>query len=182
MSGEGTNTTEKTPESNNDGVEGQKQQAESKPYEAPATQADLDRIVESRLARERAKFADYDELKGKASKYDEAEQANKTELQRAQEAAAAAEKRATDAEGALLRAKVANRAGKVLPPSLAARLVGSNEAELEADADRMLEDLLALGGGQERENPKAPPAAGGGGDVHNGDMTAKDVVDAATGR
>lgn len=177
---EGTNSTE-TSESNNAGAEGQKQ-AESKPYEAPATQADLDRIVESRLARERAKFADYDEVKGKASKYDEAEAANKTELQRAQEAAAAAEKRAADAEGSLLRAKVANRAGKVLPPSLAARLVGANEAELEADADRMLEDLAALGGGQEREKPKAPPAAGGGGGVHNGDMTAKDVVDAATGR
>lgn len=175
---EGTNTTETT--ANNAGAEGQ--QAESKTYEAPATQADLDRIIESRLARERAKFDDYDELKSKASKYDEAEAANKTELQRAQEAAAAAEKRATDAEGALLRAKVANRAGKVLPPSLAARLVGNNEAELEADADRMLEDLAALGGGQEHEKPKAPPAAGGGDDVHNGDMTAKDVVDAATGR
>jgi hypothetical protein len=32
----------------------------------PASQADLDRIIEERLARERAKFADYDELREKA--------------------------------------------------------------------------------------------------------------------
>ena len=35
-------------------------------FKAPATQADLDRIVGDRLARERAKFADYDDLKVKA--------------------------------------------------------------------------------------------------------------------
>lgn len=50
---------------------------------APATQADLDRIVESRLARERAKYEGFDELKAKAAKLDELEQANLTELQKA---------------------------------------------------------------------------------------------------
>lgn len=32
-------------------------------YTAPASQADLDRIIETRLARERARFSDYDDLK-----------------------------------------------------------------------------------------------------------------------
>lgn len=32
-------------------------------YTPPATQADLDRIIEGRLSRERAKYADYDQLK-----------------------------------------------------------------------------------------------------------------------
>lgn len=49
------------------------------------TQAELDSIIADRLTRERAKFADYDTLKDKAAKYDEAEQANKTELQKATE-------------------------------------------------------------------------------------------------
>lgn len=39
-------------------------------YTPPGSQADLDRIVEQRLARERAKFADYDDLKAKAEKHD----------------------------------------------------------------------------------------------------------------
>lgn len=35
------------------------------------TQAEMDSIIEGRLARERQKYADYDDLKEKASKYDE---------------------------------------------------------------------------------------------------------------
>lgn len=43
------------------------------------TQADVDRIVTNRLA----KYSDYDTLKAKAEKFDEAEEANKSELQKA---------------------------------------------------------------------------------------------------
>jgi hypothetical protein len=49
------------------------------------TQAEMDAIIGDRLARERAKYADYSEIKAKAAKYDEAEEANKTELQKAVE-------------------------------------------------------------------------------------------------
>ena len=42
------------------------------------TQEDLDRAIESRLARERKKFADYDELKKKASAADKATKAAQT--------------------------------------------------------------------------------------------------------
>lgn len=51
------------------------------------TQAELDKIVGERLARDRAKYADYDDLKAKAAKYDEFEEANKTELQKQTERA-----------------------------------------------------------------------------------------------
>lgn len=54
-------------------------------YTAPATQEALDRIIEQRLSRERAKFADYDTLRDKAAKFDEADAASKSELQRLQE-------------------------------------------------------------------------------------------------
>lgn len=41
-------------------------------YTPPATQADLDRIIENRLQRERAKYADYDQLKADSAKLGEA--------------------------------------------------------------------------------------------------------------
>lgn len=52
-------------------------------YTPPATQADLDRIVESRLARERQKFGDYDDLKKKAAEHDQYLESQKTEHQKA---------------------------------------------------------------------------------------------------
>ena len=49
------------------------------------TQAEMDAIIGDRLKRERAKYADYDELKKKAAAFDEAEEASKSELQKAVE-------------------------------------------------------------------------------------------------
>jgi len=49
------------------------------------TQAEMDAIIGDRLKRERAKYADYDELMQKAKAYDEAEEASKSELQKAVE-------------------------------------------------------------------------------------------------
>lgn len=55
------------------------------------TQAELDRIVAERLSRDRAKYADYETLRAKAAKLDKLEEASKTELQKANERAAALE-------------------------------------------------------------------------------------------
>ena len=145
--------------------------AEGKAYAAPATQADLDRIIEARLAREREKFADYTELKTKASAYDEAEAKNKTELERAQEAAAKAEARAAKAEGDALRARIAGEKG--VPAGL---LSGSTEAELLASADQLLE---FKGAGQSKG---APPAGAGADPNTPAERSAKDTVDAALRR
>lgn len=54
-------------------------------FKAITSQEELDRRVGDRLARERAKFADYDDLKAKAAKFDEVDQASKTELQKLQD-------------------------------------------------------------------------------------------------
>lgn len=56
-------------------------------YTAPASQAELDRIVEQRLARERAKYADYDALKTKAARADELENTLATDSEKAVKAA-----------------------------------------------------------------------------------------------
>lgn len=51
------------------------------------TQDEVNAIVEGRLARERQRYADYDDLKAKAGKYDEIQNEGKTELQKATERA-----------------------------------------------------------------------------------------------
>lgn len=103
------------------------------------TQADVDRIVKERVQRERAKYADYDDLKAKAG--------NATTLE---ERVAQIERRAEDSEARALRAEVAN--AKSLTPSQAKRLVGATREELEADADELLKDI----GAQKKQNNRVP--------------------------
>ena len=55
------------------------------------TQTELDTIVRDRLQRERNKYADYDAYKEKAEKFDAAEEARKSELQKATERVTALE-------------------------------------------------------------------------------------------
>lgn len=97
------------------------------------TQADVDRIVRERLAREREKFKDYDELKARAAEADK----NKSALERVLEKVSSLEERATKAEAAALRADVAQAKG--LTPAQAKRLHGATREELEADADELLD-------------------------------------------
>lgn len=52
------------------------------------SQEQLDAIIGKRVMRERDKYADYDELKKKAARLDELEEASKSELQKAQDSAA----------------------------------------------------------------------------------------------
>ncbi len=102
------------------------------------TQAELDAIVGDRLARERAKYPDYEALKAKAAQYDAAEEARKTDLQKAQEAEARAKaeldalKKANAARDA--RDKAAAETG--VPASL---LTGATEEECRAQARAILD-------------------------------------------
>ncbi len=47
------------------------------------TQSEMDAVVQDRLRRNDAKFSDYDDLKAKAARLDEAEEASKSELEKA---------------------------------------------------------------------------------------------------
>lgn len=51
------------------------------------TQAELNAIIQKRLAQVEGKYADYNDLKDKAAKYDAAEEAAKSDLQKAQDQA-----------------------------------------------------------------------------------------------
>lgn len=65
------------------------------------TQAELDRIVQDRIARERQKYDGFDDLKKKAKQFDELQQAQLSELEREKQAR---EKATADAKAAVDRA------------------------------------------------------------------------------
>jgi hypothetical protein len=99
------------------------------------TQAELDAIVGDRLKRQKSQFADYDDLKAKAAKLEEFEKSQQTEAEKAAQARADAEKRATDLEAALRHktvesALITAAAGKLADPKDAVLYLGD---KLELD-------------------------------------------------
>lgn len=120
----GTTTTEET----------NSQQTDAKGFEPITSQDDLDKVIQARVARERAKFSDYDALKAKAAQAEAAENAKKTaEQQNADRLANLEQELATERAGRL-RAQVA--ASKGVPEAL---LTGVTVDELEASADALIQ-------------------------------------------
>ena len=109
------------------------------------TQAELDAIVSDRLKRERAKYEGFEDLKAKAAKFDEIEEANKTELQKATERAQALENELNGMKKAEsireLREKVAKEKG--VPAEL---LHGDDEEACNVEADNLLKFVNNSGG------------------------------------
>lgn len=102
------------------------------------TQSELDKIVQSRVYEERKKLGNYDELKAKADELDQLKEASKSELQKAQDRAAKAEKDLADLKAAEAlresRAKVSAETG--VPSEL---LTGENEEACKEQAKKILE-------------------------------------------
>lgn len=150
------------------------------PADPPETfdQAAVDRIVSQRLAREREKFADYDDLKTKAERLAEIEAANQTELEKAQARADAAESERDQFKGQMgerNRADVvlaAAREAKFIDPAQAYALIDSTKLELdEAGLPTNATDLVgALATASPHlvgTPPPPPPGDGDGGPKPN---------------
>lgn len=103
-------------------------------FEPIASQEALDKIIQARVARERKRFEDYDELKAKADRLAEFEESQKTEAQKQQEALDEAQRELAELRVAKVRAEVA--AAKGVPVGL---LTGGTQDELEAAADALIE-------------------------------------------
>lgn len=112
-------------------------------FKAIETQEELDRIIQDRLNRQKEKLSsDYDEIK---KKYAQLEKENGTLKQTVEESknAAANHKqelselnaKITSYETANLKTKIALENG--LPIDFADRLMGTDEASLKADAEKM---------------------------------------------
>lgn len=101
------------------------------------TQAELNAIVQERVGETKAKYGDYEELKAKAIKYDEQVEAEKSELQKANERAdglqAELDAIRTAQQVRTMREDVATAKG--VPASL---LTGSTQEECEAQADALV--------------------------------------------
>lgn len=97
-------------------------------YAPPESQEALDRIVEQRLSRERAKYSDYDDLKAKAARADQLEADLGSESDKAAKKARDEERAKADAEWAprAVRAEFRAAAKGVLT---------------DAQLDALLEDL-----------------------------------------
>lgn len=132
-------------------IQGDDMGGESGNYTPPASQAELDRIIAERLSRERSKYADYEDLKAKAQRLAEIEEANKTEAQRSAEQLAELQARVAEYETreqiAGWKAEVAEATG--VPASV---LAGSTLEEIEAHAES-LKPLIA----PPSSTPAAPP-------------------------
>lgn len=135
------------------------------PAEPPKTftQADLDKVIEERLARERAKFKDYEAIKAKAAKLDELEGANASELEKAvkqaqdETRAAVAREYGEKLAAGILRAELSQR----MKPADAEALIGDlnlakyigDDGDVDHDALKAVIDRVA---------PKGPPDLGQG--------------------
>lgn len=132
------------------------------------TQEELDKIVGERLQRERSKYSDYESLKSKASKFDELEESNKTELQKATERAESLQKELNSMKQAeevrKIREKVSMESG--IPVNL---LTGNTEEECTSQA----EAIKAFA------KPSAYPNVKDGGEVqnHKGQATRDQFAD-----
>jgi len=108
------------------------------------SQDELNKIVQGRVAKEKAKYEGFEELKEKAAKFDEQAEAFNTELQKATEKAEKLEaelKSLKKAEAVnAIRTKVAEETK--VPASL---LTGNTEEECKAQAKAILEFANANG-------------------------------------
>src|SRR5690606_4321332 len=146
---QGGNTTSETTPGGGDG------------FKPITSQEELNRIIGERVRR--ARPADYDELKAKAKRLDEIEQANKSELQKALDRATAAERERDEAQAAALRLRIAAKHG-ISDEDGDLFLTGTDEATLTKQAERLAqrtEDRKKRSNYVSREGTTTP---GGGGD------------------
>ena len=133
--------------------QGTNQTAGQTQTERTFTQAEVDAMIGERLSRERAKYADYEQIKAKADQYTAQEEAAKSDLQKALDKAAKLQseldglKKSNAARDA--RDKVSAETG--VPASL---LTGETEEACKAQADAILK--------WRGDKPKYPTTADGG--------------------
>lgn len=123
-------------------------------FEPITSQEDFEKRLGSRLQRERAKFADYDDLKSRAAKLDEIEQANKSELEREREQREALARENEELRLGKLRSDIAAENG--VPAAL---LTGSTKEEIEAAAEALIEFRNEA---TKPRSPKPDPSQGRG--------------------
>ena len=106
------------------------------------TQEEFDNAIKERLAREKSKYSDYDQLKSRVTELEEENVDLKSTIEANHQSKADADKQLEEMknqisnyETASLRTRVALQYG--LPYDLADRLQGTDEESFKADAERL---------------------------------------------
>ncbi len=152
--------------SNNNNTGNQGTNTAGQQEERTFTQDDVNRIVAERLARKEKEYEGFEELKQKAAKYDEAEERNKSELQKATERAEALQSRVDAMEKADSIRKIREQiaAETNVPASL---LTGETEEDCKTQA-------AAIASYAAEKNPNYPNVKDGG--SKNGKVVTKSDI------
>ena len=167
-----------------------------KQSEAPRTftQEQVDALIRDRLARQKTQYADYDDLKERATKWAEHEEAQKSELQKLTEAKEKAEReRQTALDAAnerMIRAQFISEAAAldVANPDDAYLLANRSGVAVADDGaitgvQEAVKALVDSGRLPLRTKPKAPSLDGGAGSgERSGDSVSLSVEEAAMAR
>ncbi len=149
--------------------------AEPKAQEQESPQT-FDADYVKKLRAEAAKYRTENKaLSEKAKQWDEHSEAQKSELDKALEKAAQAEKELETLRNQSTRMKVASKFN--LPAALSDRLKGSTEEEMEDDAKAMLAELEARYVAKSGPSRVETGAGVGGGKVNYESMSPKELVE-----
>lgn len=125
--------------------------------DAPArtySQAEIDQIVEKRLARVRKQYGDYEDMKAKAARLDEIEAASKSELERLEDANKALEAKLAQREHeALIQSACLKHS---IPEEYADLVAGADEEAIEAAAKKVGKLVAA----KAKDKPRPVPGEG----------------------
>lgn len=132
-------------------------------FKAITSQDDLNKVIDDRLKRERAKYADYKDLQAKATKLDEIEQANQTEAEKAAKRVADLEAELSTTRRDSLRLKIASANGITDADDIELFLTGTDEETLTKQAKRLADreaDRKKNGNRAPREGQTSTPREG----------------------
>jgi hypothetical protein len=122
------------------------------------SQQELNDVIKDRVARERSKFKDYNDIKAKAAKLDEIEQANLSELEKANGRITTAEADRDSAKQEALRLRKAVEHNLSLEDA-DLFLTGGDEETLEAQATRVSQlkaEQAKADDDRKKKNPTVP--------------------------
>jgi len=131
------------------------------------TQEDLNKVIADRVNRERAKFADYKDVKAKAARLDEIEAANQSEAERVAQRIAALESENARIQSEALRSRIQAKHG-ISDEDAALFLTAADEDTLTAQAKRLADreaDRKKRGGVAPKEGGSADTAGAGDSDL-----------------
>ena len=137
------------------------------------SQQELNAALKDRLDRERAKFKDYPDVKAKAAKLDEIEQANLSELEKVNGRATTAEAERDAAKQEAMRVRKAVQHGLSLEVA-DEFLTGTDEETLDAQAKRLSELMAEKANAEDARKKKNPIVSKEGTSTKTGTTTEED--------